>query len=85
MTRKFRATVRLAEGGRVVIPSEVRDRLGMEVGSTLVMTVEGDHATLASAKAARVRARRRVQRYVRSGESLSRELMGDRKREAASE
>ena len=77
--------LKVAEGGRIVIPAEVRERLGMEVGSELVMSVEGDHATLASAKVARKRAREMVRQYVSSKARLSEELMAERKAAARRE
>ena len=85
MKQEFRTTLRVADGGRIVIPAEVRERLGLEVGADLVMTVEDDHATLMNAKAARRRARQRVRRYVAPGASLSKELMAERKKEARRE
>jgi len=81
----FRTNLRVADGGRIVIPAEVRERLGMQVGSDLVMTVEDDHATLMNAKAARRRARQLVRRYIKPGVSLSEELMAERKKDAENE
>jgi AbrB family looped-hinge helix DNA binding protein len=80
-----RTILRVADGGRIVIPAEVRSRLGMEVGAELVLTVEADHATLMNAKAARRKAREKVRRYVKPGVSLSKELMAQRKAEARRE
>ncbi len=85
MGRTVRTTLRVADGGRIVIPAEVRKRLGLDVGSDLVLTVEDDHATITNAKAARRRAQERVRRYVPPGRSLSRELTAERKKEAARE
>ena len=85
MKQELRTTLRVADGGRIVIPSEVRERLGLQVGSELVMTVEDDHATLTSAKAARRRARERVRRFVAPGASLSEELLAERRKEAQRE
>jgi len=85
MKPEFRTNLRVADGGRIVIPAEVRERLGMEVGSDLVMTVEDDHATIMNAKAARRRARQLVRRYIKPGVSLSKELMAERKKEAENE
>ena len=85
MKQELRTTIRVADGGRIVIPADVRERLGMEVGADLVMTVGGDHVTLMNAKAARHRARQLVRRYVKPGVSLSEELMAERKKEAARE
>ena len=85
MAQKLQATLRVAEGGRIVIPAAVRKRLGVGVGSDLVVTVEDDHATLMNAKAARRRACARVRRYVGGAPSLSAELMAERKKEAERE
>lgn len=85
MGETLRTTLRVADGGRVVIPAEVRKRLGVDIGSELVLTFEDDRVTLTNAKAARRRAQERVRRYVSPGRSLSRELMAERKKEAARE
>ena len=83
---RLRATVKIADGGRIVIPAHVRRRLGLEVGTDVVMTVEDDHETLMNAEAARQRAKQRIQRYIRpGGTSVSEELMAERKKEAQRE
>ena len=83
--KALRATLRVADGGRIVIPAEVRERLGLEVGTDVVLTVEDDHATLMKAKAARAMARERVRAYLKGKGSLSEELMAERKEEARRE
>jgi AbrB family looped-hinge helix DNA binding protein len=81
MNEHLHKTIRISRGGRIVIPAEVRKRLGLEVGTDLVMTVEDDHVTLMNAKAARRRPRQLVRRYVKPGVSLSEELMAERRKE----
>ena len=85
MKPALRATLRVAAGGRIVIPAAVRERLGVGVGGELVMTVGDDHATLTNARAARRRACERVRRHLPRGASLSGELMAERKQEAGRE
>ena len=85
MEPTIRTKLRVTDGGRIVIPAEVRQRLGMQVGAGLVLTVEDDYATLCSAKAARRRARQNVRRYIPAGVSLSKELMAERKADARRE
>ena len=85
MEPALRTKLRLADGGRIVIPAEVRHRLGLKVGDDLVITVEDDHATLINAKVARRRAIQRVQHYIPASVSLSEELLAERKREAQRE
>ena len=86
MKQEQRTTLRVAEGGRIVIPAEVREQLGLAVGSDLVLTLQDDHATIMNAKAARQRARQRVREYLApTAPSLSEELMAERKKEAGRE
>ena len=85
MKAALHATLRVAEGGRIVIPADIRARLGMEVGADLVLTVEDDRATLMNPKAARRRARERVRRHIPPDARLSAELMAERKKEAGRE
>jgi len=85
MTQKLSATLRVAEGGRIVIPAKVRERLGLEVGSEVFLTVEDDHATLISREGALRRARELVRRYISPDVDLCAELMAERKLEAERE
>jgi AbrB family looped-hinge helix DNA binding protein len=89
MEQALRTILRVADGGRIVIPAGVRERLGLEVGTELVLIVEDDHATLMNAKTARrkarAKARDKVRRYVPPNVSLSKELMAQRKAEARRE
>jgi antitoxin PrlF len=43
--------LRLGEQGRMVIPVELRKELGLEVGTELVATIEGDRLILETRKA----------------------------------
>lgn len=85
MKQDLRTTLRIAKGGRIVIPATVRHRLGLEVGGDLVMTVEDDRATIMNARAAHRRAQELVRRYISPGTNLSEELMAERKKEARGE
>ncbi|MGA2440722.1 MAG: AbrB/MazE/SpoVT family DNA-binding domain-containing protein [Tepidisphaeraceae bacterium] len=85
MEPALRSTLRVADGGRIVIPAAVRQHLGMEVGTEVVLTVEDGHAILMNAKSARSKARERVRRYVPPDLSLSKELMAERKADARRE
>ena len=80
-----RHSMRLAAGGRIVIPADARADLGLEVGTELIFTVERDRATIMSAKTARRLARERLRPYLKSTVSLSEELMAERKAEARRE
>jgi AbrB family looped-hinge helix DNA binding protein len=85
MEQALRTTLRVAEGGRIVIPAAVRQRLGMKVGTEVVLTVEDGHAILMNAQSARRKAREMVRRYVPPDVSLSEELMAERKADAQRE
>ena len=85
MKQEMRTNIRIAEGGRIVIPTKVRRRLGLDIGDSLVLSVEDDRATIMNPRAARQRARQRVRRYVKPGVNLGDELMAERKKESARE
>jgi AbrB family looped-hinge helix DNA binding protein len=82
-TRSVR--LRLGEGGRFVIPAEIRERLGLEVGKNLVLTIEGDRAILRSISTALREVQEWARRVIPPGVSLSEELMAERKQEAERE
>jgi AbrB family looped-hinge helix DNA binding protein len=85
MAPTLRTRVRIADGGRIVIPVQARKRLGLKVGTEVELTVDEDCATIMSAKAARRRACKRVRDYISPDASLSEELMAERKEEATRE
>ncbi|MCE5230244.1 AbrB/MazE/SpoVT family DNA-binding domain-containing protein [bacterium] len=80
-----RTILKVAEGGRIVIPAAVRERLGIDIGDEVILTLENDHATLMNARAARRKAQERIQKYIKPGVSLSKELLAERKAEARHE
>lgn len=77
--------VRIAPGGRVVIPAEFRKALGVSVGDDLVMRLEDGGLRLRSRDAAIRRAQEIVHKYVPDGVSLADELIAERREEAARE
>ena len=85
MSRSVRASTRVAEGGRIIIPADIRKQCGLEVGTDIVITVEDDHVTVMNADAAIRKAQSIVAQYIPSKISLSRQLMEERKREASRE
>jgi AbrB family looped-hinge helix DNA binding protein len=48
------ATTRLSSKGQVVIPEEIRNRLGLEAGAQFVVVGEGDVVVLKALKAPRM-------------------------------
>ena len=76
---------RLGPGGRVVIPAEYRNELGLETGDevTIVLDENGLHVWTLKERLRRIRAI--AARHVPAGTLVSDELLADRRREAAGE
>lgn len=74
--------VKMAENGRVVIPSSIRKQLGFEAGQDLLLRVEDDELRVSTIKQRIERAQSHARRYIKSGVSLVDELIAER-REAA--
>ena len=68
--------------GRIVIPVEIRRRLGLEEGSQLVAVVEGDGVLLLPRAAVKQQLRKM---FADVGTSMAEELVGDRRAAAAEE
>ncbi|MGA9520668.1 MAG: AbrB/MazE/SpoVT family DNA-binding domain-containing protein [Myxococcaceae bacterium] len=74
--------VRISPGGRIVIPAEVREALGVQEGDSLILRLENDEVRLLTPKQAIKRAQALVRRYSKKGRSLSEELLEERRDEA---
>ena len=74
--------VKMAGNGRVVIPVEVRNELGLEAGATLVVEVEDGAIKLIPFSEVLRRIRAEVRRYIPPGQDLAAELIEERRREA---
>lgn len=81
----MKATSRINENGRVVIPAELRKALDIKAGDELVFRIEDDELRVTSLRQAIRRAQRLVRKYVPEGVSLSDELIRDRRAEAERE
>jgi AbrB family looped-hinge helix DNA binding protein len=77
--------VRIAAGGRVVIPAEFRKALGVEIGDDMVIELTNGELRLRSFDAALKRVQEIVRRYVPEDVSLADELIRERRAEAARE
>lgn len=76
------ARMRIAENGRLVIPSSFRRALGIEAGDEVILRLENDELHIISLRQRLAKARALVRRYVPAGTSLVDELIQER-REAA--
>jgi AbrB family looped-hinge helix DNA binding protein len=72
--------LRLGEQGRMVIPIELRKELGLEVGTELVATIEGDRLILETRKAVLSKLKS-LFAVVPSDVSLADELIAERRAE----
>lgn len=77
--------VRIAAGGRIVIPAEVRQDLGLKEGDEVLVTRVDGGLRISTYRNALDRARALVAGYTRPGESLADELSQEREEEAARE
>jgi len=79
---KLKASMRVNENGRVVIPASFRKRLGIRAGDELLVRMEDDELRITTLKRNIARAQRLVRKHVKAGASLVDELIAER-REAA--
>lgn len=78
--------LKIGPGGRVVIPAELRDAMGVEEGDTLLATLVGDELRLVSIASAMAEARSIIREVIPPGApSIVDELIADRRREQALE
>jgi AbrB family looped-hinge helix DNA binding protein len=82
VTMDTEARLRVNENGRVVIPAPFRKALGIAVGDELVLRLQDDELRITTLERRIKQAQQHVRRYVKSGRSLSNELIAER-REAA--
>lgn len=76
---------KVTQGGRIVIPADMRRRLGIEIGEDVSIALDGDSLRILTQKESIKRAQALVRKFVPKGVSLVDELIADRRREAANE
>lgn len=75
-------SVRITEGGRIVIPAEFRRALGLNVGDELLMQVEDGELRLFTLEQGIKRAQETYRKYVPANRDLVGELIRERHAEA---
>lgn len=70
---------KIGEGGRLVIPVEYRRALGVDVGDELLLVLEDRTVRILTPLEAIRRAQALVRSYVPEGQSLSEELIQERR------
>jgi len=79
------AKTRLSSNGRIVIPAEMREELGLLAGDTVLLELE-DGALRVETYPARIRRiQNELARYIKPGALLSDELIAERREEARRE
>lgn len=76
---------KVTQGGRVVIPADMRRKLGIEIGSDVNLTLDGNSVRILTQKESIRRAQALFRKLVPKGVSLADELIAERRREAANE
>jgi len=82
---KLKASMRVNENGRVVIPASFRKRLGIRVGDEVVLQIQDDELRITTLKRNIERAQRLVRKHVKPGTSLVDELIAKRREAARNE
>ncbi len=72
---------KIGEGGRIVIPAEYRQALGLQVGDEVILRLEGGELRIFTLNQAIKRAQELVSRSIPEERSLADELIAERRRE----
>jgi AbrB family looped-hinge helix DNA binding protein len=76
---------RINDNGRIVIPSEIRKRMGLQPGDTVVMSLEGDVLRVESHRAKVRKIQDEFRRFAKPNIKASDELVTERSQEAQRE
>lgn len=69
------------ESGRVVIPAQIREVLGIKAGDEVIFVAEGDSLRIETRMQRLRRAQELVRKYIDPSRSLSDELIAERREE----
>jgi AbrB family looped-hinge helix DNA binding protein len=78
-------TARLSENGRIVIPAEIRQKLELSPGDTVLLSVEGYVLKIEPQRARIRRVQESMRQFLPPDRVLSDELIADRREEARRE
>ncbi len=85
VTRTKNVKARINDNGRIVIPAEIRQRMGIKPGDTLFLTLEGDVLKVEPHLARIRRIQESLRHLIPADRLLSDELIADRREEARRE
>ena len=75
----------IAEGGRIVIPADYRRALGLKVGDEIILRMADGEVHILTRRQAIKKTQALVRKHVSEQKSLVRELIRERRGEAANE
>ena len=78
-------SMKMSEGGRVVIPAEIRQSIGIKEGDTVLWELRDGEAVITTRLAQLRKAQSMVRNFVPEGMSLVEELISERRAENATE
>jgi AbrB family looped-hinge helix DNA binding protein len=73
---------KVTQGGRIVIPAEMRKQLGIEIGEDVNLSMEDDSLRILTQKQSIRKAQELFRKFVPEGISIVDELIADRRKEA---
>lgn len=77
--------VPMQESGRVILPSELRQALGLQKGDRVLIEADGDSIVLTTARLRRRRAQALVARHIAPGGGVVDEFLAEKRADAARE
>ncbi|OQX04641.1 MAG: AbrB family transcriptional regulator [Thiothrix lacustris] len=79
--------IQVSQGGRIVIPAEIRQKMGISIGDQVLLTWREDshELNIATRKQRLQSARKLVQQHVKAGNSVVDKLIQERRQAAANE
>jgi AbrB family looped-hinge helix DNA binding protein len=72
-------SIKMSEGGRIVIPADIRQALGVKKGDSLLIELIDGEARITTREARLKRAQTLIRQYVPEGVSLADELIAERR------
>jgi antitoxin PrlF len=85
VTVELQLRTKVGEKGRIVIPAEMREALGIDVGTAVDLRVEGDELRISTLRSRIRRVQERASRVVKPGTLVSDELSAERSEAAKHE
>lgn len=82
---ELQTRVQVGEKGRIVIPAEIREAMGISPGDSIELRFKDDELRIFTRHARLKQAQERARRLVPSGVSLADELLAERREEAKRE